>query len=92
MRLLFAFGVLVAAIAMDGRPAKAQPWCAYYDAYTYNCGFYSFEQCLATISGAGGVCRRNPHDNSGYGRRPDGPRSGQPEGRRRAPPPRGDVY
>ena len=25
-----------------------------------NCGFYSFEQCQATVSGIGGFCMRNP--------------------------------
>jgi hypothetical protein len=25
-----------------------------------NCGFDTFQQCLATISGAGGICERNP--------------------------------
>jgi hypothetical protein len=45
--------------------ASAAPWCAWYDAYTYNCGFYTFEQCRATVSGAGGFCYRNVRD-SGY--------------------------
>ena len=35
------------------------PWCAFYDASTYNCGFYSFEQCYETVRGAGGSCRPN---------------------------------
>jgi hypothetical protein len=39
--------------------AQAAPWCAYYDHSTYNCGFYSYEQCLATIRGVGGYCSRN---------------------------------
>jgi len=43
-------------------PAKAEvyyPWCAWYDDYTYNCGFTSEGQCRGTISGMGGVCRAN---------------------------------
>jgi hypothetical protein len=44
--------------------AKAAPWCAYYDSSTYNCGFHSYQQCLATISGVGGWCARNTYDNS----------------------------
>lgn len=42
--------------------AKAEvhyPWCAWYDDYTYNCGFTSLGQCRANISGMGGVCREN---------------------------------
>jgi Protein of unknown function (DUF3551) len=42
--------------------ASAAPWCAWYDAYTYNCGFHTFEQCLATVSGAGGSCNRNVNE------------------------------
>lgn len=36
------------------------PWCAYYDAYSYNCGFATLGQCAATVNGVGGVCRPNP--------------------------------
>jgi hypothetical protein len=42
--------------------AKAEvyyPWCAWYDDYTYNCGFTSQLQCNGSISGMGGVCRPN---------------------------------
>jgi hypothetical protein len=37
-------------------------WCAQYSAQGggTNCGFYSFEQCQATVSGIGGFCMRNP--------------------------------
>jgi hypothetical protein len=54
-------GVLTATSAI-GTPAQAQnrPWCAYYDAlYATNCGFSTYEQCLATVSGVGGVCEPN---------------------------------
>jgi hypothetical protein len=91
MRLLLTLGVLLFAAGMDTRAARAQPWCAYYDAYTYNCGFYTFEQCLATVSGVGGVCRRNPRDESDYYRRQERPPSSQPDGRLRSPP-RGSIY
>jgi hypothetical protein len=40
--------------------AREYPWCARYDWSTYNCGFVSFEQCLATVRGIGGICERNP--------------------------------
>ena len=49
----------------------AGSWCAYYYRGT-NCGFYSFAQCQATVSGIGGYCNRNPGSpaNGGdYGRR-----------------------
>ena len=41
-------------------------WCAEYKgaAGGTNCGFYSFEQCQATVSGIGGFCMRNPFSGS----------------------------
>jgi hypothetical protein len=55
-----------AAIMMSvaGTPAQAQnyPWCAYYGGQmggSSNCGFVSFQQCMATLSGMGGFCDRN---------------------------------
>lgn len=47
---------------LGGGPAEAReyPWCARYDWTTRNCGFVSFQQCLATISGIGGRCEPNP--------------------------------
>jgi len=60
--LLFALAVTAAAI-VSGTPAKAQnyPWCAQYKGLggATNCGFVSFEQCLATVSGIGGFCMLN---------------------------------
>jgi len=36
-------------------------WCAQYGTgfSGKNCGFYSFDQCRASVSGIGGVCQRN---------------------------------
>ena len=59
--LLFALGILVAATAI-GTLAEAQnyPWCAIYGGGSAgggrNCGFNTFEQCMATI---GGICQQN---------------------------------
>jgi hypothetical protein len=40
-------------------------WCANYSNQSgSNCGFYSFEQCQATVSGIGGFCMRNPFSPS----------------------------
>jgi hypothetical protein len=64
MRIVTIFAVLVAVLCVTARAAPAQareyPWCARYDVWTYNCGFVTFQQCLATISGAGGICTPNP--------------------------------
>ena len=38
------------------------PWCAQYGRFGgggRNCGFVSFQQCMATVSGIGGFCERN---------------------------------
>ena len=63
MRLLAlagAFGLAVVATAPSVTPADAGPYgpryCAQYRGGGENCGFYSFNQCLAAISGAGGIC------------------------------------
>jgi hypothetical protein len=37
-----------------------EAWCAYYGDQSRNCGFATFEQCEADISGIGGLCSRNP--------------------------------
>jgi hypothetical protein len=59
---LSLLGALVVA-ATIGKPAHADgPWCAYYDGRfggASNCGFHTYEQCLATISGVGGWCQPN---------------------------------
>ena len=60
---------LLFLVAGGGSSARADgPWCAFYDASTYNCGFYSFEQCYETVRGAGGSCRPNFFQNFGDGR------------------------
>jgi hypothetical protein len=55
-----------------GTSADAAPWCAFYGASTYNCGFYSYEQCLETVRGAGGTCRQNFFEGYGTDRKPSG--------------------
>jgi hypothetical protein len=59
---LFLFGVLIATTAI-GTTAQAQnyPWCAYYGNGNQgtNCGFVSFAQCQADVSGIGGFCQPN---------------------------------
>ena len=66
--LLFLVGGAGSSAHADG------PWCAFYDASTYNCGFYSFEQCYETVRGAGGSCRPNFFKTSVSPGRQDGAR------------------
>ena len=76
--LLLAFAMV--ALAADVRPATAQnyPWCAYYGGGGAggggtNCGFSTWNQCMAAISGNGGYCGENPmYRTQAPGRRLDG--------------------
>ena len=70
LALLFLVGGAGSSAHADG------PWCAFYDVSTYNCGFYSFEQCYETVRGVGGSCRPNFFQNFGDGR-PAGRRATQ---------------
>jgi hypothetical protein len=59
--LLLISGILVLAAGIGTR-AEAQnyPWCAQYSTRDgATCGFTSFEQCMATVSGIGGFCIQN---------------------------------
>jgi Protein of unknown function (DUF3551) len=61
--LVFVLGILAATAAIGSR-AEAQnyPWCAYYDGGMgggENCGFTTIQQCMADISGIGGLCQPN---------------------------------
>jgi len=65
MRLsLFMLVICVGIIGVE-KPAEAQnyPWCAHYGGGSsggaMNCGFTTFQQCLATVSGIGGFCEVN---------------------------------
>jgi hypothetical protein len=66
MRLLLIIVGAFAAIVCIERPAEARdyPWCAYYNfrhgGGATNCGWETFEQCLATVKGIGGSCGANP--------------------------------
>ena len=64
MRYVIVIALVVVASSVVPRGAHAEtyyPWCAYYSAWSYSCGFTSFRQCLATVSGVGGACRPNPY-------------------------------
>lgn len=72
LSLLALLGILVVTAA-TGTPAQAQdyPWCAYYGGAKIgatNCGFATFQQCQATVSGLGGSCGPNPQYQPSVGR------------------------
>jgi hypothetical protein len=88
MRFLLLTLGIAAGTAAVGSPAAAQnyPWCAYYGGGNMgggtNCGFTTFEQCMAALSGNGGFCNINtqyvpppgPHPASHYRPRRKHPR------------------
>jgi hypothetical protein len=62
MKKWIGIGVVLTAMTAgtSASQARTYPWCAVYDWSTRNCGFVSFQQCRATVSGVGGICQRNP--------------------------------
>jgi hypothetical protein len=61
--------------------AATPSWCVFYDGSTYNCSFYSWEQCYETAFGSGGWCR--PNFFQGYtGGQSSQPRDKKPRGSR----------
>jgi hypothetical protein len=63
MRTVILMAAIAGALVHSSVQARADgPWCAYYTGKSggaSNCGFYSYEQCMATVSGVGGVCQPN---------------------------------
>jgi hypothetical protein len=62
---------LLILMAIDEAVAQNYPWCAQYGIRggPRNCGFVTYQQCMATISGLGGYCERNPMYRPGDDRR-----------------------
>jgi hypothetical protein len=74
----FILGVFAAVVCVE-KPAKAQSgrWCAYYntgDGGSTNCGFATFEQCVADVRGIGGNCGPSPYPSSPQSRPSNRPR------------------
>jgi hypothetical protein len=65
MRTLLIIAAIAGAVSvLPANEAKAQyqPWCAFYSrGGGSNCGFYTHAQCLANVSGIGGICQPNPY-------------------------------
>jgi Protein of unknown function (DUF3551) len=66
MRLLLILLVAFIGAVEIGATAEAQnfPWCSNFaDGWGgVNCGFATYEQCMATIRGSGGFCTQNNLD------------------------------
>jgi hypothetical protein len=63
MRRILSALALCVLVAANSEPASAEityPWCAQYNRDgARNCGFWTYEQCMAAISGIGGYCETN---------------------------------
>jgi hypothetical protein len=63
MKAFLFVSALLTGIAGISTHANAAnyPWCARYatDGGGENCGFSTFDQCQADVSGIGGYCARN---------------------------------
>ncbi|MFL6971731.1 MAG: DUF3551 domain-containing protein [Xanthobacteraceae bacterium] len=64
--ILSVLALCILGIAATSGPASAEityPWCAQYNGRDggggRNCGFWTYEQCRATVSGIGGYCEAN---------------------------------
>jgi Protein of unknown function (DUF3551) len=65
--LILALALPLDALVVGG--AEAAAFCTYAGgrASYENCGYYTWEQCLAAIRSRGGYCMRNPHDPALWG-------------------------
>jgi hypothetical protein len=60
MRRILPLAIAFAALSLSTSGVRADgTWRAHYGTGFggMNCGFYSFEQCRATVSGVGGFCQ-----------------------------------
>ena len=49
--------IIIGTLLNTSAKAQNYPWCAIYsDGQGNNCGFASFQQCQADVSGLGGFC------------------------------------
>jgi len=66
MRTFLLIATTALGLWAGSEPSRAEityPWCAQYAGAGIggrNCGFSTYEQCRATVSGAGGYCEVNP--------------------------------
>jgi Protein of unknown function (DUF3551) len=74
MRTIPLVAITFAALSLSSIGAYAAPWCSEYSGGGTgggggsNCGFYSFDQCLANVRGIGGFCVRNPFELGSVGK------------------------
>jgi hypothetical protein len=67
LKVAVALGTLAGTAELSATAARADwarpaPWCANLGGRDggWDCGYYTFEQCMATARGLGGSCAPNP--------------------------------
>ena len=60
-----ALTLLLLVVSAAANPAHARqpipPWCAWDSGVSnFNCGYYTYQSCMADAWGNGGLCVRNP--------------------------------
>ena len=66
---IFALALMAGGAAGTSAAHAEGAWCADAggrNAYT-NCGYYTYQQCRAAVSGVGGFCRQNTTFAPNYG-------------------------
>jgi hypothetical protein len=63
MRTIVVAASLLAMVLLCSDGAQAAPWCARYSTGLNACNFYSFQQCMASVFGVGGVCEPNQFES-----------------------------
>jgi Protein of unknown function (DUF3551) len=69
MRLLSISAATTLMLTLFGATAHAD-WCASYRSGGNNCGFHTYQQCMAAVSGNGGFCNTSPYSSSQTSERP----------------------
>jgi len=59
MRTLAMSAIVFGFASFCAGGAQAAPWCAHYNTGLNACGFYTYEQCMASVFGVGGSCAPN---------------------------------
>jgi hypothetical protein len=66
MRAIVVVATLAGAFSVSIHEARADgTWCARYPEGASNCGFYSFAQCQATVSGRAAFANKTDFPNRG---------------------------
>ena len=63
--LALAFAAVVVTTSAAG---AAGEWCAMYTRGSENCGYSSYQQCLAAVRGLPAFCQPNPFPGTAFGR------------------------